>query len=438
MLGGCGGGSPPELPPRPLATATVTAQPPAPSIIAAVDPGAGPACGTALEPSGEPVILPGVIRIDLPESPAVGERFALGAQALAQWVLVPRPGQMILTDGLPGDRAPGERWQSARLPGRWSTAALSQDGRVMLLGANHGPLMLSRDGGESWQRTGPANDAHWTSVAVAPGGCHQAASSFAGRLWVSRNRGQSWEPRGPVLDWMSVAISEGGHHLVAVTKSGELHASRDGGETWTVTRSSHRWQSVANTPDGAQVLAGASDGALWQSDDFGEHWWAEPVQQLWSRVAISHLGDRRAAATWGEPVQVWEDERQSWTSTFRPGPVTGLAMSADGQQVLLTVPAEPGLPDGRPHLSTDGGRTWQAQLDDRLWSAAAVSADATTVLVTYTGADGGGVRWSIGHRTRFGPSGAIYGSAGGWLELEHIGDGRFVVTRAGPGPYRIE
>ncbi len=384
--------------------------------------------------------------IYLPADPQPGERFSLGAEPGAHWRLVPNPGQAILTDGLSGDVQPGERWVDIPLHGAWSTAAASHDGRWLMLAANHGPLFLSGDEGQTWQRQPAVGEAHWTSVALAPTGLHMAAASFGGRLWISRDEGASWRACSEPRDWVSVAISEDGYKVVALTKDGGIHSSDDGGEIWTVRSTGpQRWQSLAATPSGAHLLAGASDGALWSSAHFGSRWQPLGVQQPWSRTALSQDGQILAAATWGSFVQLSTDAGESWTPVFREGPVSALAMSSDGRRLLLTVPAQPGLPDGRPHLSLDGGLTWQAQLDDRTWMAAAISGDGRTLLAAHAGPDtdgsaggaAGGIRVSVGNRTRYGPAGSISGGPGGWLDMFYEGDGRFRITDADPGPHQV-
>ena len=375
----------------------------------------------------------------LPTDPQPGERFSLGAQDGAYWRLVPNPGQAILTDGLLGDVLPGERWVDVPLDGAWSAAAASDDGRMLMVAANHGALFLSCDEGRTWRRQTAVGEAHWTSVAIAPRGQHMAAASFGGRIWVSLDAGRTWAARSEPDDWTSVAISEGGYNLVAVAKNGAIHTSDEAGASWTVrSTETQRWQSVAATPDGALMLAGASDGALWFSDGFGTSWMPRGPRAPWSRTALSRDGQTMAAATWGSFVQVSTDAGETWTPVFREGPVTALAMSADGQRLLLTVPAQPGLPDGRPHLSLDGGRTWQPQLDDRSWMAAALSGDGRTLLAAHAGPGAGGLRVSIGNRTRYGPAGSISGGPGGWLDMYYEGDGRFRIADADPGPHRVE
>ena len=93
-----------------------------------------------------------------------------------------------------------------------------------------------------------------------------------------------------------------------------------------------------------------------------------------------------------------------------------------------------GLPDGKVHLSTDGGLTWTPHLEDRTWRGVAFSGNGQALVAA---ANGGHVYVSRGHRTTAGMGGSILGDQGSRVELVYLGEGLFSVREAS-GDFKVD
>lgn len=211
-------------------------------------------------------------------------------------------GSTLLVGQYAGSNGILQRWtndfrrvQTLPLTGSLRDAALSRDGRVMLVAASNsgfatGALSLSTDHGATWTTVGP--DDVWRSVAVSEDGRVLLAGSQGpgsgdfGRVMVSTNGGLSWRTVVPNEATNAVALTPSGQDLFAA--GGTLRRSRDGGTTW---------QTMAQPPvvgnlssiDGLRVSASGqqlvalmgpgsenTNGRAYRSDDGGASWTALP------------------------------------------------------------------------------------------------------------------------------------------------------------------
>ena len=166
------------------------------------------------------------------------------------------------------------------------------------------------------------------------------------------------EPRkvGPTIDLMGFTVAGPGHYYasghpgpgVDLPQPAGLLESRDGGRSWTVLSrgGSSDFHALAATPERVLGFDGTvrttTDGRTWETGDL-----ASPPRSL----AISPDG-RRVLATTADGLMGSDDGGRRW-APMKGAPLLLFVDWAGGQTVA-------GLsPEGRLHLSTDAGRSWQ-------------------------------------------------------------------------------
>ena len=173
---------------------------------------------------------------------------------------------------------------------RW-IAPNPHDADLLLVGIELGGLMLSIDGGETWQdhRPGAQRDVH--SLAWHPRVRGRAYQAGGGGAAFSENAGESWQPADEGRDrhytW-SVAVDPDDPELWYVSASTgpfAAHGRRDPQARIYRRRAGEAWQALAGglpeplpampyalVAGDARLFAGLADGQLWQTTDRGDSW----------------------------------------------------------------------------------------------------------------------------------------------------------------------
>ena len=203
----------------------------------------------------------------------------------------------------------GQRWKEAfkgfpNTRGLWSLAVHPIRPMEIYTGMEPVSLWISRDGGDHWEelvalRSHPtaANwhffdpmQPHVRAIAFDRKGDHLYIGIEEGGILVSRNGGESFEDKSQGVDedvhFIQVA-PDNPNHLFAMTGGG-LFRSRDGGHRWEkLIRGLKRWYIIplvfvsanpnalclgaGNTPPPAWRTRGA-DAAIYWSEDGGDNW----------------------------------------------------------------------------------------------------------------------------------------------------------------------
>jgi len=166
-------------------------------------------------------------------------------------------------EGLWRAEAPGGSWR--RLTGLdpylpLSGRALNAPDNLLVAGQEHG-ILRSTDGGETWALVCERQNVQ--ALALAPDGLLAWAGTAEGQLLVSRDGGQTWQEAGVPAggqEILSIAVSPAfaqdrtlflGTHIPATGNTPArvaLWRSRDGGETWqqlTTQTTDARWVDIA-------------------------------------------------------------------------------------------------------------------------------------------------------------------------------------------------
>jgi len=184
----------------------------------------------------------------------------------------PHPSQTDLPPnlGLIESRDGGRTWKNISLLGEADFHVLESSGpRIYGFDGTQGRLMVSADGGRSWQqRTPPAGI---FSVAIDPASPETFVTSTERGLFLSTNAGKTMRPlelreqRVGLLAWPAK------DRLYLVDGRGEVQLSADGGRRWQPV-GSIGGEPAAFIAAGRELYAALTDGSVKRSTDGGRSW----------------------------------------------------------------------------------------------------------------------------------------------------------------------
>jgi hypothetical protein len=370
-----------------------------------------------------------LVTVTLPVSPSVGDIVRISGAGTRGWQIAQNANQSVLGNF---SSFAGSLWRSNNVAGsqNWNSIASSADGsHLAAIGGPSGDIYTSSDSGASWGG-GQKMSANWRSIASSADGTKLAAVIYSGKIYT--NSGTTWSASGaPSANWVSVASSADGTKLVAVVTNGNIYTSTDSGGTWTQQDSSRYWSSVASSSDGTNLIAAVNGGGIYTSANSGVTWTPRtgggaPASANWISVASSSDGVNLAAAVNNGRVYTSPDSGASWTlrtTGGAPNGVVAVASSADGSKLAAVVSG------GGIYVSSNFGVTWtqQAYAPTKNWSAIASSADGTKLAAAVYGGDVYTSQASSQLTTTTADtSGYITGGQGSAVELQYIGNNRFM------------
>lgn len=180
----------------------------------------------------------------------------------------PGPGQNDPPNlGLIRSGDAGQSWETISLAGEADFHILrSQGERVYGFNGLSAQLMISDDGGESWQTRQPPRDL--IDLAIDPDDPDRVLASTGRGLALSENGADSWEPVAAEIGLLAWPSSE---RLYLIDGAGAVSAGEPGGELRQVGEIGG--QPVAFVAAGQQELyAALTDGSVLQSRDGGSSW----------------------------------------------------------------------------------------------------------------------------------------------------------------------
>lgn len=359
------------------------------------------------------------VTVTLPESPEVGDIVRVTGAGEGGWKVVQKAGQRISTSIL---SPPGASWTARDSSRAWTCVASSSDGVKLIAGVDGGHLYTSTDSGLTW--TPRDSIRSWRSVASSADGTKLVAVAANDQIFTSTDSGSTWNARNTSRNWSGVASSSNGTILVACVRNGKLYNSTDSGLTWTerLTASNFQWSSVASSSDGTKLLAAheGSSGAIYISGDFGVNWFS-PVGthfKSWTSVATSSSGDTLVGVS--DFIYTSNNGGSTWTPRIGPGSWRGVTCSSDGSKVVA-------VSSSNVYTSTDSGYSWAVRNGISGGASCIASSDDGTKLFAGTGSS---MIYTSIPETTIGISGFISGGMFTAIELQYIGNGRFIPISA--------
>ncbi len=179
----------------------------------------------------------------------------------------PGPGQDLPPSlGLIESRDRGRSWRALSLQGKADFHVLRSVGRTVY--AYDGRLMVSRDGGRSWQpRRAPGQLA---DLAPDPRDPDQVLASTSDGLSISEDGGRSWKkgtlPPPTLLAWGPV------RRAFAVEGGGNVSASADSGRSWRRAGTVKGPPAAFTADQRGTIYVARQDGSVAQSADGGRTW----------------------------------------------------------------------------------------------------------------------------------------------------------------------
>jgi photosystem II stability/assembly factor-like uncharacterized protein len=163
----------------------------------------------------------------------------------------------------------------------WSIAVFQTSSRVIAIGATDG-VFLSRDGGESWNRISPEENAALrpvVSLAFDPLDSRMLYAGTPHLPWKTRDAGKTWTPAIQGMlddsDVFSIIVAEPLRQVFASACSG-IYRSLDRGDRWSklpvAELASYRTYQVAQHPRFRKVFFAATALGLVKSVDGGVTW----------------------------------------------------------------------------------------------------------------------------------------------------------------------
>jgi photosystem II stability/assembly factor-like uncharacterized protein len=169
--------------------------------------------------------------------------------------------------------------------------AFSSRGDRMYVGIEEGGILVSRDGGGSFEDISFGLDEDVHEIQVAQDDPDHLFAMTGGGLYRSRNAGHRWEKLSAGLDrWYMVPLAFVSERIVCVgagnspppawpTRGADaaLYRSEDGGERWTMAGGPFPLRGMPSSivsdpgrPD--RLVVGTTDGLLLLSEDGGRSW----------------------------------------------------------------------------------------------------------------------------------------------------------------------
>ena len=184
----------------------------------------------------------------------------------------PHPTQQDLPPnlGLIESRDGGETWKNISLLGQADFHVLESSGpRVYGFDGTQGRLMVSSNGGRSWQqRTPPAGV---ISLAVDPTSADDIVASTERGLFASSDAGKTLRPLELRDQLLGLLAWPAKNELYLVDGEGQVQLSGDGGRSWQVVGSIDG-QPAAFIATSRDLYAALSDGSVKRSTDGGRSW----------------------------------------------------------------------------------------------------------------------------------------------------------------------
>ena len=127
--------------------------------------------------------------------------------------------------------------------------AMSSSGQTIYALNGNGSIWKSSDTGTTWTALGSAHTGAWSSIATSADGSSIAASNAAtGQILISHDGGTTWNSTVPATSytqWRQIVMSSDGNKIRAIDSQADvnLYQSDDGGQSWSINSTLPTYES---------------------------------------------------------------------------------------------------------------------------------------------------------------------------------------------------
>jgi photosystem II stability/assembly factor-like uncharacterized protein len=185
-------------------------------------------------------------------------------------------------NGLVVSKNGGDTWENTEF-GRdlsWEDVTCDNSGKYVLAVAQNSPIFRSVDNGNSWRpSSSPSNG--WKSIVSDSTGQYAFAAAPKDGIYASMNFAEHWiKSCDTPANWIDVAVSENGQFIAAVSEDAGIYYSQYFGFTWERSEAPNlKWKSIVSEKSGQYFLALSSNGEVYFSDNFAASFHVLPSLQ---------------------------------------------------------------------------------------------------------------------------------------------------------------
>ena len=310
--------------------------------------------------------------------------------------------------------------------GQWYSLASSADGTRMYAAGSLG-VEASTDAGHNWGGAISALAGSWNSVATSADGLTVLAAVPGKAIQISTNAGTTWGKIGSGLasNAVAVACSADASKAIASNNGDKVYTNSPTAVWSDIGVSGGKWNVVAYAGSGNNFAAGNTAGKIFTLIG-GTN---SPTNKACAGLVISTDGAKLAACFNPGGIYTSTNGGGTWTNSAAPWTNwNSLAASANCNQLFA------GVSNGVIYASGNFGANWTAVggVSNSVWSALAVSADASKLAAGASGAGTGLYYSSASTQSTTSTNGVLSGSQGTAVELQYIGNNQFMpVSSAG-------
>ena len=256
---------------------------------------------------------------------------------------------------------------SALPKGNWASAALSNDGKIIVELDRDNSVWLSKDSGSTWNEINK-NKKSWQFSAMNSDGSFIIVNANNGYgTWYTTDMGNNWTKANVAAPTYPGAIAcslDGSKIYMADQGSNEVWKSTDRGKNWSsLINGKFRgaWNYVCCSDDGSIVAAVTyrlnTNGYIYISTDGGNNWIEKTnTNTFWWSIRCSSDGKIMVANTAeGQTLYISKDTGQTWN--YQPTPIKvflyALTLSSDGSTIFI------GNGTDSIYVSRDTGANWK-------------------------------------------------------------------------------
>lgn len=268
--------------------------------------------------------------------------------------------------------------------GQYWSAALSNNGSLIIGSGRSARIQRSTDYGSSWSANlATGSGAYFFAISI-DGSKIFAAGNEGGFNYSSSDSGATWVSRTPGVSTMyRPCMSDNGLNVMIMPWGSAPKLTTDAGATWADVTGlgSGYWITCAMSQTGTYRYALLNSSSTYRvSSDEGVNWNSVALPtSTWKDIAVSNSGQIVYLAGGNNRIYKSTDFGQtfSWVNQTTTMSSAGyIATSGDGQTVVVFDA------NSTIKVSADGATTWQAEtsLGSKYWYAGDVSDDGTKIV----------------------------------------------------------